>query len=117
MDVVSMTETLQLGDTQVDGPSLAEVCRRYGVRGTVSVGSAVRGEMRPESDIDIWWSSSRECTHHRAGQKAAAHASVLPAYGEDHTHERHLDWLWNFVKSVPDNQVPLETRGSLRLWP
>jgi predicted nucleotidyltransferase len=53
MDVVSMTQTLQLGDMQVDGPSLAEVCRRYGVRELSLFGSAVRGEMRPESDIDI----------------------------------------------------------------
>ena len=48
-----MNQTLHLGDTQVDGPSLAEVCRRYGVRELSLFGSAVRGEMRPESDIDI----------------------------------------------------------------
>lgn len=38
---------------QVDGSSLAEVCRRYGVRELSLFGSAVRDEMRPESDIDI----------------------------------------------------------------
>jgi hypothetical protein len=27
-----MDQTLHLGDTQIDGPSLAEVCRRYGVK-------------------------------------------------------------------------------------
>lgn len=48
-----MSQTVQLGDLQVDGPSLAEVCRRYGVKELSVFGSAVRGEMRPESDIDI----------------------------------------------------------------
>ena len=47
-----MNQTVQLGDTQVDGPSLVEVCRRYGVKELSLFGSAVRGEMRPESDID-----------------------------------------------------------------
>jgi predicted nucleotidyltransferase len=53
MEVVSMNQTLQLGDTKVDGASLAEVCRRYGVKELSLFGSAVRGEMGPESDIDI----------------------------------------------------------------
>lgn len=48
-----MNQTLQLGDTQVDGPSLAEVCRRYGVKELSLFGSAVRGEARSESDIDL----------------------------------------------------------------
>ena len=48
-----MNQTLQFGDVPVDGPSLAEVCRRYGVRELSLFGSAVRDEMRPESDIDI----------------------------------------------------------------
>ena len=48
-----MNQMLQLGDAQVDGPSLAEVCRRYGVKELSLFGSAVHGEMRPESDIDI----------------------------------------------------------------
>ena len=48
-----MNQTLHLGDTQVDGASLAEVCRRYGVKELSVFGSAVRGEMRPESDVDI----------------------------------------------------------------
>lgn len=48
-----MNPMLQLGDTQVEGPSLAEVCRRYGVKELSLFGSAVRGEMLPESDIDI----------------------------------------------------------------
>src|ERR1700675_2441694 len=48
-----MNQILQLGDTQVDAPPLAEVCRRYGVKELSLFGSAVHGEMRPESDIDI----------------------------------------------------------------
>lgn len=48
-----MNQTFQLGDRQVDSPSLAEVCRRYGVKELSLFGSAVRGEMHPESDIDI----------------------------------------------------------------
>jgi len=48
-----MHRTLDFGDTHVDGASLAEVCRRYGVKELSLFGSAVRGEMRPESDIDI----------------------------------------------------------------
>ena len=48
-----MNQTLQLGDAQVDGLSLAEVCRRYGVKELSLFGSAARGEMHPESDIDV----------------------------------------------------------------
>ncbi len=48
-----MTQMLQLGDTQVDGPTLAEVCRRYGVKELSLFGSAASGKARPESDIDI----------------------------------------------------------------
>jgi predicted nucleotidyltransferase len=53
MEIESMNQTLQLGDTQIDGPSLAQVCRRYGVKELSLFGSAARGETRPESDIDI----------------------------------------------------------------
>ncbi len=53
MDLVSMNQTLQFGDTHVDRTSLAEVCPRYGVKELSLFGSAVRGAMRPESDIDI----------------------------------------------------------------
>ena len=48
-----MNETLQLGNIQVDSRSLAEMCRRYNVRELSLFGSAVRGEMGPDSDIDI----------------------------------------------------------------
>ena len=46
-------QLLQFGDTRVQPASLAEVCRRYGVRELSLFGSAVRGEMRPESDVDV----------------------------------------------------------------
>jgi hypothetical protein len=48
-----MSPTLHLGVWQVDGPLLAEVCRRYGVKELSLFGSSARGEMRPESDVDI----------------------------------------------------------------
>ncbi len=48
-----MQQKLQFGDTQVDSISLAELCCRYGVKELSLFGSAVRGEMRPGSDIDI----------------------------------------------------------------
>jgi predicted nucleotidyltransferase len=48
-----MNQSFQLGDAQIDGPSLVEVCRRYGVKELSLFGSAVRDEMRPDSDIDI----------------------------------------------------------------
>ncbi len=48
-----MDSVLHLGSMEIDGPSLAEVCRRYGVRELSLFGSVARGEMHPESDIDI----------------------------------------------------------------
>jgi predicted nucleotidyltransferase len=48
-----MSQTLEFGDTHIDGASLAEVCRRYGVRELSLFGSSVRGQMSPESDVDI----------------------------------------------------------------
>ena len=44
----------------VDGAALAAVCRRYSVKELSLFGSAVRGEMRAESDVDIMIESSRE---------------------------------------------------------
>ena len=52
-EVEAMSQTLAFGDTHVDSASIAEVCRRYSVKELSLFGSAVRGEMRPESDIDI----------------------------------------------------------------
>jgi len=44
---------LQVGDAKVDETKLMNLCRRYHVRELSFFGSAVRGEMRPESDIDM----------------------------------------------------------------
>jgi len=49
----SMSQTLQLGCTQVEEAKLADLCRRYGVRELSLFGSAVRNEMRPDSDLDL----------------------------------------------------------------
>jgi len=48
-----MGQTLQLGDLQVDATKLTDVCRRYRVRELSIFGSAARGEMRPDSDVDL----------------------------------------------------------------
>ena len=48
-----MGETLQLGNVQVDEAQFVELCRRYHVRELSLFGSAARGEMRPDSDIDL----------------------------------------------------------------
>ncbi len=48
-----MGRTLQLGDTEVDEEKLADLCRKYRVRELSVFGSAARGEMRADSDIDI----------------------------------------------------------------
>ena len=48
-----MQHTLQVGDVQVDETTLSDLCGRYCVRELSLFGSAARGEMRPDSDIDI----------------------------------------------------------------
>ena len=48
-----MGQTLQLGEARVDETQLAGLCRRYWVRELSLFGSAARGEMRPDSDIDL----------------------------------------------------------------
>jgi predicted nucleotidyltransferase len=48
-----MGQTLHFGDAEVDSAILSELCRRYQVRELSLFGSAARGEMRPESDIDL----------------------------------------------------------------
>jgi uncharacterized protein len=48
-----MNVALELDKLHVDGGALAAVCRRYNVKELSLFGSAVRGEMRPESDVDI----------------------------------------------------------------
>jgi uncharacterized protein len=53
MEAGIMGKMLEFGDTRVDDTTLAEVCRRYGVKELSLFGSAARGEMGPDSDIDI----------------------------------------------------------------
>jgi predicted nucleotidyltransferase len=48
-----MRGATQLGDVHVDAVELADLCRKYFVRELSLFGSAVRGEMRPDSDIDL----------------------------------------------------------------
>ncbi len=40
-------------DIQVPDAAIAEICRRYGVRELSLFGSAARGEMGPDSDVDF----------------------------------------------------------------
>ena len=44
---------ISLGDAQVDATKLAELCQQYGVTELSLFGSAARGEMGPDSDIDV----------------------------------------------------------------
>ena len=53
MEGTTMSQMLHLGDAEVDGAILADLCRRYHVRELSLFGSAARGEMRPDSDIDL----------------------------------------------------------------
>ena len=48
-----MSQTIQLGLTEIDQSALAELCRMYSVRELSIFGSAARGEARPDSDIDM----------------------------------------------------------------
>ena len=53
MKAESIGQTIELGNIVVDGEALAQVCRCYGIRELSLFGSAARGEMGPDSDIDI----------------------------------------------------------------
>jgi predicted nucleotidyltransferase len=48
-----MGRTPHLGNALVDEPAVAELCQRYRVRDLSVFGSAGRGDMRPNSDIDF----------------------------------------------------------------
>jgi predicted nucleotidyltransferase len=48
-----MDHTFQFADVQVDAVQLADLCRRFRVRELSVFGSAARGELRPNSDIDL----------------------------------------------------------------
>jgi predicted nucleotidyltransferase len=45
--------TIELGNIVIDGEALAQVCRCYGIKELSLFGSVARGEMGPDSDIDI----------------------------------------------------------------
>jgi predicted nucleotidyltransferase len=53
MELTAMSPTVQLGAAQVDAAKLADLCQQYGVTELALFGSAVRGEMGPDSDIDV----------------------------------------------------------------
>jgi predicted nucleotidyltransferase len=53
MKKATMGLPIDIGDAQVDKTRLVEICRRCCVRVLAYFGSAARGEMRPDSDIDI----------------------------------------------------------------
>jgi predicted nucleotidyltransferase len=53
MELTAMSLTVQLGDAHVDAAQLADLCQRSGVTELALFGSAVPGQMRPESDIDV----------------------------------------------------------------
>lgn len=53
MVIELVNQMLQVGPFIFDGPALAAICRRYEVRELSLFGSAARGEMQAESDIDI----------------------------------------------------------------
>jgi hypothetical protein len=48
-----MSRVIQLGDMTIDEAALDSLCRSYRVRELSVFGSAARGEMRPDSDIDL----------------------------------------------------------------
>ena len=48
-----MGHVLHLGAVEVDKAQLAEFCRRCQVQELSMFGSAARGEMRPDTDIDL----------------------------------------------------------------
>jgi uncharacterized protein len=53
MKKATMSRTLQLGDTQVDGDRLQISTGEYQVRELSFLGSAARDEMRPDAEIDL----------------------------------------------------------------
>ncbi len=49
----SMSLHFQPGIAPLAGPALTGLCRRYGVKELSLFGSAARGEMHPDSDVDL----------------------------------------------------------------
>ena len=48
-----MSEVRQLGELRIDEAALSALSRRYEVKELALFGSAVRGEMREDSDVDF----------------------------------------------------------------
>jgi len=48
-----MSQMIQLGNTHLDETKLVDLCRQYHVLELSVFGSAARGDMRPDSDIDL----------------------------------------------------------------
>jgi uncharacterized protein len=48
-----MSRAIQLGDATIDEAALDSLCGSYRVRELSLFGSAARGEMRPDSDVDL----------------------------------------------------------------
>lgn len=48
-----MDHTIEFGGRYVETAALTRLCERYRVRELSVFGSAARGEMRPDSDIDL----------------------------------------------------------------
>ena len=44
--------TLQSG-LEIPAEKIAEICRHYGIQEMAVFGSAARGDMRPDSDVDV----------------------------------------------------------------
>ncbi len=51
--IVSVDQILELGGIRISESSLRAICQSYGVKELMVFGSAARGELRPDSDIDI----------------------------------------------------------------
>jgi predicted nucleotidyltransferase len=53
MKAESMSQLLELGDKRVDAGTLGALCRRYDVKELSLFGSAARGDLRQDSDLDM----------------------------------------------------------------
>jgi predicted nucleotidyltransferase len=51
--LVESEAIMQTGNLRIDRDSLAEVCRRHHVRRLSLFGSVLRGDFRPDSDVDV----------------------------------------------------------------
>lgn len=49
----SVSQMIRLGIVKVDEAKLGDLCQRYHVREVSAFGSAARGEMRADSDVDL----------------------------------------------------------------